>query len=145
MRSGFVVSPEGYILTNEHVVAKCREVRVAGTGNAGQMATDDKIDLELLKVSSGGRNAATFRGGRGVRTGAADRAAATERKLCHQRRHRSGVPRRARCGLQDSKVEQDDAHSGYRREGEGIHGPDRVLEVDRLQISPPERGADQMP
>ncbi len=67
--SGFVVSPRGHVLTNEHVVTKCREVRVAGIVNSEQVATDEKLDLALLKVSPGGRSVATFRGGRGIRAG----------------------------------------------------------------------------
>jgi len=67
--SGFFVSPAGHVLTNEHVVSKCREVRVAGARSARRIATDEKIDLALLKVTPGKPSAATFRGGRGVRTG----------------------------------------------------------------------------
>ena len=67
--SGFFVSPAGHVLTNEHVVAKCREVRVAGAKSARGIVVDKKIDLALLKLSPGGRSAVRFRDGRGVRTG----------------------------------------------------------------------------
>ncbi|MCH8188894.1 MAG: trypsin-like peptidase domain-containing protein, partial [Proteobacteria bacterium] len=67
--SGFFVSPAGHVLTNEHVVSKCREVRVAGARSARRIATDGNIDLALLKVIPSKPSAATFRSGRGVRTG----------------------------------------------------------------------------
>lgn len=67
--SGFIVSSQGHIVTNKHVVTKCREVRVAGTGNARQVVKDGKIDLALLKIKPDGRSVATFRSGRGIRAG----------------------------------------------------------------------------
>ena len=67
--SGFIVSSQGHALTNAHVVDGCHEVRVAGIGKSRQIATDNQIDLALLKVSPGDHNVATFRDGRGVRTG----------------------------------------------------------------------------
>jgi S1-C subfamily serine protease len=67
--SGFFVSPAGHILTNEHVVSRCREVRVAGAGNVEQIGASEKIDLALLKLDHSKTSAATFRDGRGIRTG----------------------------------------------------------------------------
>lgn len=67
--TGFIVSPQGHVLTNQHVIGGCREVSVAGAGKVMQLAADDEIDLALLKLSPGKRGAATFRGGQGVRTG----------------------------------------------------------------------------
>jgi len=67
--SGFIVSPDGHVLTNEHVVRSCREVRTAGTRDVKLVAREKRIDLALLKANIGGRKAATFRGGRGIRTG----------------------------------------------------------------------------
>ena len=63
------MSSEGHVLTNEHVVSKCRKVRVAGGEIAKQIATDAKIDVALLKVRPNKRSTATFRSGRGIRTG----------------------------------------------------------------------------
>ena len=65
--SGFFVTAEGHLLTNEHVVNGCRELRV-GSEKARRIAEDEKIDIALLKAA-GSRDAATFRGGRGIRAG----------------------------------------------------------------------------
>ncbi|MBZ5638425.1 MAG: Do family serine endopeptidase [Acidobacteriia bacterium] len=62
--SGFFVSPDGYILTNNHVVADATKVEVAlndGTRlNAEIVGTDPNIDLALLKVDSKGRSLPTL-------------------------------------------------------------------------------------
>ena len=50
-------------------MAKFREVRIAGAKSVKQIATGGKIDLALLKVAPRERSVATFRGGRGIRTG----------------------------------------------------------------------------
>ena len=68
--SGFVVSDLGHILTNEHVIAACGEVRIRSSASVGILASDVGSDLALLKippVSDG--TAAVFRQGRGIRTG----------------------------------------------------------------------------
>ena len=67
--SGFVVSAEGHVVTNNHVVEDCREVRVASSGNVARLATDTLVDLALLKTKTSQSNRATFRSGRGVRVG----------------------------------------------------------------------------
>ncbi len=70
--SGIVVSRKGHILTNQHVVAECREVRVKLIGDmqiADVVITDEKNDLALLKLSSRPKSVATFRSARGVRLG----------------------------------------------------------------------------
>ncbi len=70
--SGIVVSRKGHILTNQHVVAACREVRVKLIRDmqiADVVITDEKNDLALLKLSSRPKSVATFRSARGVRLG----------------------------------------------------------------------------
>jgi S1-C subfamily serine protease len=67
--SGFFVSAEGHILTNRHVVRGCSEVRIAGASKSKQVINDDQVDLALLKVTPAPSTVATFRSGRGIRTG----------------------------------------------------------------------------
>ena len=71
--TGFVVSRNGHVLTNNHVVTGCREVRVRSlkTGNrvARVVAQDSQNDLALLKLQSRTKRVATFRQGRGIRQG----------------------------------------------------------------------------
>ena len=66
--SGFRVSAEGSILTNNHVVRGCAEVRVPPAGPATVAARDKDVDLALIDGPPG--PAAAFRQGRGVRRGA---------------------------------------------------------------------------
>ena len=63
------MSREGHILTNNHVVEKCREVRIAPNRPTERLASDARNDLALLKTPQGFRKSATFRGGRGIRLG----------------------------------------------------------------------------
>ena len=52
--SGFIISPDGYILTNEHVVKSATEVIITMTGGekaeAEIVETDPKSDVALLKI-----------------------------------------------------------------------------------------------
>ncbi|MCH8952985.1 MAG: DegQ family serine endoprotease [Proteobacteria bacterium] len=52
--SGFVISPEGYIVTNNHVIEEADEITVNFTDGSSLIATlvgtDPKVDLALLKV-----------------------------------------------------------------------------------------------
>jgi serine protease Do len=54
--SGFVISADGYVVTNNHVVEKADEVKVSfenGTSyDAKVIGTDPKTDLALLKIQS---------------------------------------------------------------------------------------------
>jgi serine protease Do len=54
--SGFVISDEGYILTNNHVVAGADEIKVKlsdGREFRGELkGSDEKLDLALIKVTS---------------------------------------------------------------------------------------------
>jgi S1-C subfamily serine protease len=54
--SGFIVTPDGYVMTNSHVVSGQREIRVrtpAGETTEGQVMGDDPAtDLALVRVDS---------------------------------------------------------------------------------------------
>ena len=49
--SGFVVAPQGHILTNAHVIAGCTRITIGGK-RATVMDTSDKFDLALLSVEA---------------------------------------------------------------------------------------------
>lgn len=55
--SGFVISEEGYVVTNHHVIANAREIRIETYDgevlNATVVGTDEKTDIALLKVEGG--------------------------------------------------------------------------------------------
>jgi serine protease Do len=54
--SGFIISDEGYIITNNHVVAEADEIKVKlsdGREFKGEVkGTDEKLDLALLKITA---------------------------------------------------------------------------------------------
>ncbi|MBI5059143.1 trypsin-like peptidase domain-containing protein [candidate division KSB1 bacterium] len=56
--SGFVISSDGYIVTNQHVVADAAEVVVSTTGgkkyDAKIVGTDPLLDMALLKIEASG-------------------------------------------------------------------------------------------
>jgi serine protease Do len=56
--SGFIISPDGYVVTNNHVVENATEVSVTldddKTLPATIVGTDSKTDLALLKIKEGG-------------------------------------------------------------------------------------------
>ncbi len=58
--TGFIVSADGYILTNNHVVAGCAEVRIKPLV-VPVVARNEERDLALLKVSANFNRFATFR------------------------------------------------------------------------------------
>jgi serine protease Do len=64
--SGFLISPEGYILTNAHVVGSSRTVRVRwadGAEGPGQvLRTDRRRDVALVKVDAPGGRPLALRG-----------------------------------------------------------------------------------
>ena len=67
--SGFYVSAAGHIVTNDHVVDGCKQMRLAN-GTALDVVTTDKAnDLALLKAPKPGTSFVRFRDGRGARTG----------------------------------------------------------------------------
>ncbi|QGM99695.1 Do family serine endopeptidase [Methylocystis parvus OBBP] len=57
--SGFIISPDGYVVTNNHVVEHANEVEVAledgRTLTAKVIGTDKRTDLALLKVNDGNK------------------------------------------------------------------------------------------
>lgn len=68
--SGVVVSRNGDIVTNEHVVQNCDRVRVQPQGTTVKViAKDAKNDLALLRLESGFVPASRVRAGRGIRLG----------------------------------------------------------------------------
>src|SRR5213075_2779114 len=54
--SGFIVDPAGYIVTNQHVVARAADLKIQVTTNNGKtynahyVTGDDKTDLAFIKV-----------------------------------------------------------------------------------------------
>jgi uncharacterized protein len=67
--SGFYVSAAGHIVTNQHVVDGCSEMRLQSGAVVQVLAVDKANDLALLKGPKPDREVARFRDGRGVRTG----------------------------------------------------------------------------
>lgn len=70
--TGFVVSRQGHVLTNHHVVEKCRAVRVTTEGRkqgVTVLGTDAENDLALLQLPAPVQIAARFREGRTIRPG----------------------------------------------------------------------------
>ncbi len=71
--SGVIVSREGYILTNSHVVQETTEVEVGLPGNVRKPAkvigSDPKTDIAVLKVEDGELPFATFGDSSKTRTG----------------------------------------------------------------------------
>jgi S1-C subfamily serine protease len=61
--SAFFISPDGYLLTNDHVVAKCDQMLVVtedGEYPARVVAANEPLDLALLKVNKKGMPYAAF-------------------------------------------------------------------------------------
>jgi serine protease Do len=54
--SGFIISPDGYIVTNDHVAGNAKEIEVTFTGGSKMKAeligTDQLTDISLLKVDA---------------------------------------------------------------------------------------------
>lgn len=62
--TGFYVSPQGHVITNDHVVQNCKSIRLKeGTDfvNARLVATDKKNDLALLEAEEAPHYIATLR------------------------------------------------------------------------------------
>ncbi|MGI9436494.1 MAG: DegQ family serine endoprotease [Geminicoccaceae bacterium] len=58
--SGFVVDPDGYVVTNNHVIAEADEIQVVfgdeSTYEAELIGKDSKTDLALLKIKDGNKS-----------------------------------------------------------------------------------------
>lgn len=70
--TGFVVSRQGHILTNHHVVEGCASVRATVEGiqkEAILIGVDMRNDLAVLKLPGNVPSIAQFRGGRNIRAG----------------------------------------------------------------------------
>ncbi|HUJ88428.1 MAG TPA: Do family serine endopeptidase [Burkholderiales bacterium] len=71
--SGVIVSPDGYILTNQHVVDAAEEIEVAlPNGNkllAKVVGNDPETDLAVLRVNAQGLHAITFGSSDALRVG----------------------------------------------------------------------------
>jgi serine protease Do len=56
--SGFIISPDGYVVTNNHVVENATDVSIimddGSTHDARVIGTDKRTDLALLKIKDGG-------------------------------------------------------------------------------------------
>src|SRR2546421_9446031 len=56
--SGFIIDPEGYIVTNQHVVERAADLKIHVTTNDGKtyrahyIAGDDKTDLAFIKIDA---------------------------------------------------------------------------------------------
>lgn len=70
--TGFVVSHQGHVLTNNHVVDGCMTIRTTSEDGKKQLTvvgTDPGNDLAVLKLPSPSPNIARFREGRNIRPG----------------------------------------------------------------------------
>jgi S1-C subfamily serine protease len=67
--TGFVVSAAGHVLTNNHVVEGCREMRVGDSEVLDLVAADKSADLAILKLRQPRPAAASFRDGSNARPG----------------------------------------------------------------------------
>ena len=70
--TGFVVSRQGHILTNHHVVDGCTSIRVTTDGHKKELTVvgaDAENDLAVLKLPAPALSVARFREGRSIRPG----------------------------------------------------------------------------
>ena len=95
--SGFIVDPQGYIVTNNHVVSKAEKITVILQDNSRHEAKiigrDEKTDLALIKIDVEGKAAVRHlgrqRSGQGRRLGRRGRQSVRARRH-GDRRHRLG-------------------------------------------------------
>jgi TPR repeat protein/S1-C subfamily serine protease len=71
--SGFLITAGGDVVTAQHVVEDCAEIRAVRHGGQGEPATllaaDVENDLALVRLAKGGDQVASFREGRAIRPG----------------------------------------------------------------------------
>lgn len=71
--SGFVITPDGYILTNSHVIANAREIRALFIDGQKLMATvigrDPSTDLAVIRVNASGLEYASLIDSSALRVG----------------------------------------------------------------------------
>lgn len=70
--SGFFVSTQGHVLTNNHVIKGCEAIYIAdssGRFQAEKLGLDAALDLALLKIKHRPESVATFRDGKVVQAG----------------------------------------------------------------------------
>jgi len=71
--TGFVVSDRGHVVTNEHVVRGCRDLRIRrpdeSSGTAAILASSRSEDLSLLQAEMPSGPVAPFRAGKDIRAG----------------------------------------------------------------------------
>ncbi len=71
--SGVIISPDGYIVTNNHVIEGAKKVYVTLANgesyDAAIIGSDDATDLGLLKIEATGLTAAQFGNSEGIRKG----------------------------------------------------------------------------
>ena len=69
--SGFIVDPQGYIVTNNHVVSKAEKITVILQDNSRHEAKvvgrDEKTDLALIKIDAQGQAARSSPGATAIR------------------------------------------------------------------------------
>ncbi|ODS68322.1 MAG: hypothetical protein ABS38_06920 [Acidovorax sp. SCN 68-22] len=68
--TAFVVSSQGHLLTNRHVVGNCQQVRLAGSDKPLKVLPQDEAnDLALLQMTGKPKAAAVFRAANDLRQG----------------------------------------------------------------------------
>ena len=111
--SGFILSPDGYVLTNAHVVDDANEVTVKLSDKrefkAKVVGTDKRTDVALLKIEATGLQKVTIgdpEQAQGRRMGGGDRQAVRPGEH-HHRRHRQRQGPRAAEREQSGAVHPD--------------------------------------
>ncbi len=71
--SGVIISPDGYIVTNNHVIANAEKLEVTTNDNrqfnATVIGTDEKTDIALIKINAKDLHAITFGNSDAVKVG----------------------------------------------------------------------------
>jgi TPR repeat protein len=68
--SGFFISPDGFILTNNHVIADCGEIRVPSESKVARtVVADAPNDLAVIKLDVNNKRSLTFPSGEGIQQG----------------------------------------------------------------------------